>query len=84
MVETTGMGVQIFGESVKKNIDHQKAFRAAIAGVAPPDWLIDEDKALDEAQTVEQGQLAGGALAEAGAIAQTQMAIAAPMQKAAA
>ncbi len=75
MTETTAMATQVYGPSIVKNVDHNKAFREAILGVAPPDWLVDEDEAAEAVQMEEDVATAGQAMQEVGAMAETEAAI---------
>lgn len=49
--------------------DSEKAFREAITGVAPPDWLLDEDEAKAATAEAAKGMEESQALGEAATIA---------------
>lgn len=70
----TSMGIvkaakELLKPGVTEHFDDAQAFRDAIAGVAPPNWLVDEDKANEAMKQAEEGQTAGGAVAEMGGVA---------------
>jgi hypothetical protein len=57
--------VEAFGSpAVLKNLDQDKAFRDAVAGVAPPDWLLPKTEAEEAVETEDDIETAGGAAAE--------------------
>jgi len=68
VMEASAQTAEIFGPAVLKNLDANKAYRAAIAGVAPPDWLVPEDQAEEEVEAEEEAETATGAVEEAAAI----------------
>ncbi len=51
------------------HLDANKAFRDAIAGVAPPDWLVSEDEAAERAAELGQGVDEQAGLDQAGQLA---------------
>lgn len=56
------------------NIDWQEAFREAVAGVAPPSWLLEEKKAaaaIEKAQKAAAIQRAGDQIGQVAEVAQT-------------
>lgn len=60
------------------HVDWTKAYRDAVAGIAPPDWLHSEDKAKEITAEAEKDVETQGAIEEAGAIAE----VAATVEKA--
>jgi hypothetical protein len=68
---------------VVANFNSNKAFRDAIAGIAPPDWLLDEDEAERAVEEAQEEATADKALGEAAAIAETQAKAIPAMQAAA-
>lgn len=51
--------------------DKAKAYREAILGVAPPDWLYSEDDSEEKIKDAEEQETVSGAAAEVGAMAET-------------
>lgn len=51
--------------------DAATAYREAILGVAPPNWVKDEAEAEEAVEEADQAQTATGALAEVGQVAET-------------
>lgn len=70
VVETVGMGAQVFGPELAANIDSNKAFRQAIIGVAPPDWLKDEGQVKEEVDAAKQAAMVNEAAQQAAGLAQ--------------
>jgi hypothetical protein len=71
----TSMGIvsqakQLLKPGVTEHFDETQAFRDAIAGVAPPNWLKDPDQAAEDQQLEEESQIAGQAMGEMGAMAE--------------
>lgn len=85
----TSMGVvsaakQFLKPGVTAHFDDVQAFRDAIEGVAPPNWLKDPDEAEAEMQEEQEAQTATGALAEVGAMSEMAGNMQAAQQQAAA
>lgn len=59
---------------VMANMDHNKAYRDAIAGVAPPEWLRDEDEAQQDIADAQDEQTDQKAMAEMAGLSQIQAA----------
>jgi hypothetical protein len=62
---------EILEPSVVAQLDAKTAFRDAISGVAPPEWIFSEDEAAELMQDAEDQETAGGAAMELGAMAET-------------
>lgn len=50
-----------FDPKVIAQFNHQKAYRDAIAGVAPPDWLLSEDEAQEAVDQANEAETMDGA-----------------------
>lgn len=70
-------------KSVVSQIDHTKAFRDAVGGVAPADWLKPEDEGKEAQEEADEQETIGGAAAEVAALAQATGKMAPPKQAAA-
>lgn len=81
MIETTAMGREAFGDAVLKHIDADTAFREAVAGVAPPNWLVPEDQAMDDAEEQREGETLDKGVAQLAAVSQAQTQVAANQAK---
>lgn len=71
----TSMGIlaaakEQLGPGIGAHFDGTAAFRDAIAGVAPPTWLKDPDQAQAEMEMEQEAEVAGGAMAEIGAMSE--------------
>ena len=55
--------------AILNNLDKNKAFREAVIGVAPPDWLVPEDEATEAVQGEEEAETASAAAGEVAALA---------------
>jgi hypothetical protein len=66
--QTSGMIVAAkeLDPTLVAHVDIHKGFRDGIAGVAPPDWLVDEDQAKQTAEQLGQEVETAGAVQEAG------------------
>lgn len=60
---------------VVKNFDANQAYRDAIAGVAPPKWLLDPDEAEEQVEESKEEQTDTKALADVAALSQLQAGI---------
>lgn len=69
VLETSAQTAEIFGRPVLKNLDHNTAFRDAIAGVAPPNWLLPEADAEKAVDAEEDAMEAGAAMQEVAEVA---------------
>mgnify|MGYP000051757561 FL=1 len=72
----TSMGIvkaakELLAPGTDQHFDGVAAFRDAIAGVAPPSWLVDEDEANEKMQQADEQETATGAMGEMGAMAET-------------
>lgn len=62
---------ELLKPGVTEHFDEAVAFRDAIAGVAPPSWLRDENEANEAMETEQEAATAGQAAMEVGAMAET-------------
>ena len=65
---------------VMANMDHNQAYRDAILGVAPPNWLKDVDEAEEEITEAEDEQTDMKAMGQVAGLAQLGQAMAPPAQ----
>ena len=61
---------ELLDPGVVKHFDQTTAFREAIAGVAPPSWLVDPDEAEVMEEEENQAATATQALGEAGVVSE--------------